>query len=178
MFYLIETAEVVIDGSKALRSAIDSEFGTETLVQRCRNHKERNVVGHLPTDQHEQARAILQGAWKLDAKEGMVLIGQYASWLELKWPKASLSRRTREDVHDQPLGPAEQAASVSSTGALELRSRLDAILYTCHSRLVNGYMAFYRRLGLAPNVDARLECREGDSTFSVHPADYVAGQAL
>lgn len=40
----------VIDGSKALRSAIDAVVGPENFVQRCRNHKERNVVGHLPKD--------------------------------------------------------------------------------------------------------------------------------
>ena len=32
-----------------------------------RNHKLRNVVGHLPNAQHDQARATL---WKLEAKEG------------------------------------------------------------------------------------------------------------
>jgi putative transposase len=83
----------VIDGSKALRSAIDAVFGTENFVQRCRNHKERNVVGHLPKDQHEQARATLRAAWKLDAKEGMARVEQYASWLESRWPKASASLR-------------------------------------------------------------------------------------
>jgi putative transposase len=83
----------VIDGSKALRSAIDAVFGAENLVQRCRNHKERNVVGHLPKDQHEQASATLRAAWKLDDQEGRARIEQYASWLELKWPKASASLR-------------------------------------------------------------------------------------
>jgi len=83
----------VIDGSKALRSAIDAVFGTGNFVQRCRNHKERNVVGHLPKDQHEQARATLRAAWKLDAKEGVARVEQYASWLELKWPKAAASLR-------------------------------------------------------------------------------------
>jgi len=83
----------VIDGSKALRSAIDAVFGAENFVQRCRNHKERNVVGHLPKDQHEQTRATLRAAWKLDAKEGMARVEQYASWLELKWPTAASSLR-------------------------------------------------------------------------------------
>ena len=83
----------VIDGSKALRSAIDAVFGAGNFVQKCRNHKERNVVGHLPKDQHEQARTTLRAAWKLDAKEGMARVEQYASWLELKWPKASSSLR-------------------------------------------------------------------------------------
>ena len=34
----------VIDGSKALRCAIDSVFGHKNPVQRCRNHKIRNVL--------------------------------------------------------------------------------------------------------------------------------------
>jgi len=38
----------VIDGSKALRTAINAVFGAETPVQRCRNHKLRNVLGRLP----------------------------------------------------------------------------------------------------------------------------------
>ena len=40
----------VIDGAKALRSAIGHVFGKRNLVQRCRNHKVRNVLGHLPKD--------------------------------------------------------------------------------------------------------------------------------
>ena len=34
----------VIDGSKALRAAINAVFGSATLVQRCRQHKLRNVA--------------------------------------------------------------------------------------------------------------------------------------
>jgi putative transposase len=34
----------IIDGSKALRTAINAVFGAETPVQRCRNHKLRNVL--------------------------------------------------------------------------------------------------------------------------------------
>ena len=49
----------VIDGAKALRSAIGHVFGKGNLVQRCRNHKVRNILGHLPKAQHEQARSTL-----------------------------------------------------------------------------------------------------------------------
>ena len=72
----------VIDGAKALRAAIGRVFGSSNLVQRCRNHKVRNVLGHLPKEQHEQARSTLRAAWKLDAEEGMRKLEQYASWLE------------------------------------------------------------------------------------------------
>ena len=53
------------DGAKALRSAIGQVFGKGNLVQRCRNHKVRNILGHLPKAQHEQARSTLRAAWKL-----------------------------------------------------------------------------------------------------------------
>jgi len=83
----------VIDGAKALRAAIDEVYGTHNPVQRCRNHKRRNVLDHLPRDQHDQARATLAAAWKLEPKEGMAKIEQYAQWLERDWPSAAGSLR-------------------------------------------------------------------------------------
>jgi len=83
----------VIDGSKALRKAIDEVYGRENPVQRCRNHKLRNVQGHLPKDQHDQAAATLRAAWKLDEKQGKQRVEQYASWLQRDWPSAAASLR-------------------------------------------------------------------------------------
>ena len=85
----------VVDGAKALRSAIAQVFGAGNEVQRCRNHKLRNVVGHLPNAQHDQARATLRAAWKLEAKEGMRKLDQYASWLQRDWPDAAASGSRR-----------------------------------------------------------------------------------
>jgi putative transposase len=83
----------IIDGAKALRTAIDCVFGSDTPVQRCRNHKVRNVVGYLPKDQHEQAKATLKAAFKLDAQEGMAQIERYATWREREHPGAAASLR-------------------------------------------------------------------------------------
>jgi transposase-like protein len=83
----------VIDGAKALRTAIDQVYGVHNPVQRCRQHKLRNVLGHLPKDQHDQATATLRAAWKLGAKEGMKKIEQYAAWIEREWPSAAGSLR-------------------------------------------------------------------------------------
>lgn len=83
----------VIDGAKALRTAIDQVYGSHNPVQRCRQHKLRNVLGHLPKEQHEQATATLRAAWKLDAKHGMQKIEQYAAWIERDWPSAAGSLR-------------------------------------------------------------------------------------
>jgi hypothetical protein len=42
----------VIDGAKALRRAIGEVFGSLALVQRCQEHKRRNVLDHLPKELH------------------------------------------------------------------------------------------------------------------------------
>ncbi len=52
----------VIDGSKALRKAIRTVFG-EVPVQRCRWHKERNVMGHLPERDRPAVKARIRRAW-------------------------------------------------------------------------------------------------------------------
>lgn len=83
----------VIDGSKALRHAIDAVYGSNNPVQRCRLHKLRNVIGHLPQDQHRNVRSTLYAAWKLEAREGKKQIEQLAKWYEQKHPSAAASLR-------------------------------------------------------------------------------------
>ena len=39
---------IVIDGSKALRKSIRTRFGSRAVVQRCQEHKRRNVLDLLP----------------------------------------------------------------------------------------------------------------------------------
>ena len=80
----------VIDGSKALRTAINAVFG-EHPVQRCRNHKLRNVLGRLPRSQQGQTGSLMRAAWKLSEKEGMAKFRQIAGWLEHDYPDAARS---------------------------------------------------------------------------------------
>jgi transposase-like protein len=81
----------VIDGSKALRTAIDAVFGAEQAVQRCRAHKLRNVLDYLPKDDRPQAESLLRAAWKLDANKGIARIKKMAAWLDEKYPQAAAS---------------------------------------------------------------------------------------
>jgi len=81
----------VIDGSKALRKAIDAVFGSAHPVQRCRAHKERNVVGHLPEELGKQVRSVMKAAWRLDADEGLSKLRQQARWLRTEHPSAAAS---------------------------------------------------------------------------------------
>jgi transposase-like protein len=79
----------VIDGSKALRCAIDAVYGSKNPVQRCRNHKIRNVLSYLPEDQKEQVKSAMQAAFLLDAEKGTKKLRQLAKWLQQEYPSAS-----------------------------------------------------------------------------------------
>jgi transposase-like protein len=85
----------VIDGSKALRAAINAVFGAGPggcpPVQRCRAHKLRNVLDHLPEEQKEQVKSLMRAAWKMEAKAGMARIRKLAEWLEREYPSAAAS---------------------------------------------------------------------------------------
>jgi len=81
----------VIDGSKALRCAIDAVYGLKNPVQRCRNHKIRNVLGYLPDDQKEQVKCAMKAAFSMEAKKGKQKLKQLAKWLEQEYPSAMSS---------------------------------------------------------------------------------------
>ena len=81
----------VIDGGKALRSAIDEVFGAHAHVQRCRTHKLRNVLERLPKEIKAQTKSVMNAAYKLDAKQGMQKIRQQAKWLQAEHADAAAS---------------------------------------------------------------------------------------
>jgi putative transposase len=81
----------VIDGSKALRKAIDEVFGSGNAVQRCRNHKIKNVTDHLPKDLKGQMAAAMKAAYRLPFEEGLARMKKQAQWLEIEYPSAAAS---------------------------------------------------------------------------------------
>ena len=81
----------VIDGSKAIRSAIEQVYGEQGLVQRCRAHKVRNVTERLPEPARAQTRSVMHAAYKLAEKEGMAKLKQQAKWLQEQYPDAAAS---------------------------------------------------------------------------------------
>lgn len=83
----------VIDGSKALRTAVDAVYGKDNPVQRCRNHKIGNVVDHLPRHLKDQVKAAMRAAYRLDPKKGKARLEQQARWLEKEYPAAAASLR-------------------------------------------------------------------------------------
>jgi transposase-like protein len=83
----------VIDGSKALRAAIDSVYGKDNPVQRCRSHKVRNVLDQLPKDQRDTARSTMRAAYRLEPTEGKARLEQLAKWYQKDWPQVAASLR-------------------------------------------------------------------------------------
>jgi transposase-like protein len=85
---------VVIDGGKGLRAAVTNVFGQYALVQRCRVHKRRNVLEHLPEGERGQARAAMNEAYKAkDYETGLRLLQNLARTLDKKHPSAAASLR-------------------------------------------------------------------------------------
>ena len=104
----------VIDGSKALRKAIEKVFGQRHPIQRCRNHKLRNVLGHLPKDQHPQVKAAFPGGDEAGREAGRAE-ARAARPMARARPPLGLgqpTRRPQRDVHDQPARPPAAAEEV------------------------------------------------------------------
>jgi len=90
---------VVIDGAKALASAVRSVFGDLALVQRCQLHKRRNVGDHLPKSERDWVDARLRGAFAdPDPVAGLNKAKTLAAELDKKWPDAAGS--LREGLYD------------------------------------------------------------------------------
>ena len=83
----------IIDGSKALRKAIDEVFGDQNPIQRCRNHKIRNVLDYLPQDRQDTVRCAMKAAFQLSAEDGIAKLKKLAEWLAQEYPSAAESLR-------------------------------------------------------------------------------------
>jgi putative transposase len=112
----------VIDGSKALRAGINQVFGGRTPVQRCRNHKVRNVLSYLPEERKADVEAAMKGAFKLKAEEGIRKLDKLAQWLDREYPSAagSLREGLSEMFTINRLGlPATLRRCLASTNVIE-----------------------------------------------------------
>lgn len=166
----------VIDGSKALRQAIDAVFGSDNLVQRCRKHKERNVLGYLPDELKPQVQSTLRAAWQLSPEKGKARLEKLAQWFTGEYPSAAESVREGLDemftINELGL-PASLRRCLGSTNIIEssfsgARSRTrrvtrwqdgSMVLRWAASALLATEKNFRRILGYEslPILDARLE---------------------
>ena len=82
----------VLDGGKAIRAAVMSTFGTYAIVHRCREHKRRNVLDHLPQTERMFVSRKLNKAWsEPDAKRAEAQLRALGKHLETQHPGAAAS---------------------------------------------------------------------------------------
>lgn len=85
---------VILDGSRALRRAVDDAWGRAAWVQRCHAHKLRNVLSYLHPSHQPAVRAALRRAYQQPdpavAKRQLLAL---ARQLEAQAPSAAASLR-------------------------------------------------------------------------------------
>lgn len=119
----------IIDGSKALSSAIRKKFaGSE--IQRCQLHKRRNVLEHLPESYQPTVERKLKAAYAMSGyREAKVALCDVMEDLERINPSAarSLAEGMEETLTLHRLGvPAELRISLHTTNIIESSlSRVD-----------------------------------------------------
>jgi putative transposase len=83
----------IIDGSRAIRAAINEVYGSENPVQRCTVHKVRNVQDQLPEEKKRYAKMVIDAAARMPAEKGLAKLTGYADELEEQYPQAAASLR-------------------------------------------------------------------------------------
>lgn len=85
---------IVIDGAKAIAKAVRDVFGPRALVQRCRVHKKRNVLDHLPEHRRASVGAMISTAYGCaDPKRALDMLKKLARQLDHHHPGAAESLR-------------------------------------------------------------------------------------
>jgi transposase-like protein len=114
---------VVIDGAKALATAVRRVFGDAALIQRCTLHKRRNCADHLPEAERGWVDARLAKAFHhADADAGLRMARDLARQLETRWPDAAASLREglEEMFTVRRLGIGDRLArTLTSTNPIE-----------------------------------------------------------
>lgn len=84
----------VVDGGKALHKAVRDVFGDSAVIARCRVHKERNVMDHLPEAERPWVRRKLRAAWaNPNPDEAEAALRALAAQLDKVNPDAAASLR-------------------------------------------------------------------------------------
>jgi transposase-like protein len=74
---------VVIDGAKGLRRAAQDVLGDLVMIQRCQNHKRRNILQLVPERCHPYVNRMLSDAWSSNSsKTAREILRRLAGWLE------------------------------------------------------------------------------------------------
>jgi putative transposase len=114
----------VIDGSKALASAIERVCGAHAHIQRCRVHKLRNAADALKTNKTlaAQTKWQMSQAFAMEQHKGLAKLQAIARQLKPKYPDAgaSVMEGAQQMFTLQRLGiEGELAKSLSNTNVIE-----------------------------------------------------------
>ena len=113
----------VVDGAKALTSAISTRWDKRAFVQRCQVHKGRNVKDHLPDEMQASVVATMRQAYAMrDYKKAKVQLETLARRLDDEHPSAAASVREGlvETLTVIKLGlPAAFARTFATTNPIE-----------------------------------------------------------
>lgn len=85
---------LVLDGAKALHTAVQRVWGPSALIQRCQRHKKGNVQEHLPEKHWPELSRQLSAAYhETDYERALKRLKTTARWLERLNPDAAASLR-------------------------------------------------------------------------------------
>lgn len=113
----------VLDGSRALRKAVVSRWGDRAIIQRCRLHKQRNILDQLPKEKQSQVLMRLRAAWGMtsydDAKKALEDVRNYLKGIN-EAAANSLDEAFEETLTLHRLGvPPVLRKSIMSTNPIE-----------------------------------------------------------
>ena len=114
---------VIVDGAKALDTAVTQPFGRAALVQRCQVHKGRNILEHLPEAQRPWVKAVRTRAYtNSHVKTAKRLLQDLARRVDTDYPSAATSVREGLDETLTVLGVGlseRLQRSLATTNAIE-----------------------------------------------------------
>lgn len=121
----------VLDGSKALSKAVRERF-PNAQIQRCRVHKTRNVLEHLPLAKRRYFKAKLNLAYRLPYEEALERLKELAKELEVLQPGAAGS--LREGLHET-LTLSRLAASPLLVASLSTSNLIESSFSRARARM-------------------------------------------
>jgi putative transposase len=134
----------VIDGSRALRTAIREVWGEFAIVQRCQVHKLRNVQGYVPKKHWLEAKSRIQKAYADSnyrrAKRSLETISRWLAWIN---PHAATSLR---DGLDETLTVSALGLSGSLRRSLTSTNMIESIF--SRARMMTGRVKRWRSGGM------------------------------
>lgn len=131
----------VIDGGKAIRSALKATFGERVLIARCRAHKRRNVLDHLPEKQRPFIGRKLDRAWQqTDAERAEQELRALAQQLQVDHPDAAAGLR---EGLEETLTVTRLELSPSLLETFKSTNSIESMISV--ARTVTGNVVFERR---------------------------------